>query len=281
MQNLSLKTIGAICVVILICVTGWLSYYTVEAGERGILLRFGEVVSVEEPGLHFKIPFIESVKYIDVRSQNVALKTNVYSADTQAAEVNLSVNFQLNPADVKKIYVTYGKEYVNRIIMPQIQSQAKDAFGTFTAITIVRNRDNVAKKIFDNLTNYLGTQGIQVTSVQIENLDFSDAYEQSVEERMREEVAVAKLQQSLEQEKIKADMLKTKASGEAEAKIIKAKADAEFIRLHGEAEAVVIESKAKALNQVGSNYVELIKAEKWNGTLPTTMLPTNSIPIIK
>ena len=269
---------GIICILLLCGFLG--CFYTVESGERGILLRFGEVVSIEEPGLHFKIPFIESVKFLSIRSNNVSLDTSVYSADTQAAKVQLSVNFQLNPADVRKVYVTYGQDYKQRIILPQIQSQCKDAFGTFTAVNIVRSRDEVAKKIYDNLTGYLSALGIDVTSVQIENLDFSDEYEKSVEERMKAEVEVEKLRQSLEQQKIKADMARTEAQGAADARILKAKADAEAVKMQGEAEAAIIAAKVKALNQAGPTYIELIQAEKWNGALPQTMLPSQSIPVI-
>lgn len=255
-------------------------FYTVESGERGVLLRFGEVVSIEDPGLHFKLPYVESVKILSLRSQNIGIDTSIYSADTQAADVHLSVNFQLNPAEVKKIYVTYGQDYEQRIIIPQVQSQCKDAFGTFTAVNIVRSRDAVAHKIFDNLAGHLKTQGIDVTSVQIENIDFSDEYEKSVEERMKAEVEVAKLQQSLEQQKIRADMARAEAQGLADSRLMSARAEAESTKLRGEAEAAVIDAKAKAMNQAGASYIGLIRAEKWNGILPTTMLPSQSIPII-
>lgn len=263
-----------------ICAIIYGSFYTVESGQRAIVLRFGEISSVEDPGLHFKTPIIEQVKFLSVRSQNISLTTSVYSADTQAAEVKLSVNVQLNPSEVKQVYATYGNEYENRIVLPQIQSQAKDAFGTVTAVEVVRSRDTLAKKIQENLQKYLVTKGIEVTSVQLENVDFSDAYEQSVEDRMKAEVEVAKLQQNLEQQKIKAEMARTEAKGEADAILTKAKAKAEAEKLKGEAEAAVIEAKAKAMSNVGPTYVQLIEAEKWNGTLPTTMLPNNSIPVI-
>lgn len=280
MRNFDWKLTGLAFVGFIILATIFGCFYTVESGERGVLLRFGEVVAVEEPGLHFKMPYIETVKTLSVRSQNVALQTTIYSADTQAADVRLSINFQLNPSDVKKVYVTYGYDYESRIIIPQIQSQCKDAFGTFTAINIVRSRDNVANKIYDNLQHALSQYGIDVTSVQIENIDFSDEYEKSVEERMKAEVEVAKLHQSLEQQKIKADMARTEAQGAADAKLMQAKANSEAIRLQGEAEAAVINAKAKAMSQAGSNYVDLIQAEKWNGILPQTMIPNQSIPVI-
>lgn len=280
MKSFSWLLAGWAFIALIAIATGMGSFYTVESGERGVLLRFGDVVAVEEPGLHFKTPYIETVKFLSVRSQNVALQTTIYSADTQAADIKLSVNFQLNPADVKKVYVTYGYDYESRIIIPQIQTQCKDAFGTFTAINIVRSRDNVANKIYDNLQHSLAQYGIDVTSVQIENIDFSDEYEKSVEERMKAEVEVAKLQQSLEQQKIKADMARTEAQGTADAKLMQARASAEAIRLQGEAEAAVINAKAKAMSQAGSNYVDLIQAEKWNGILPQTMIPNQSIPVI-
>lgn len=259
----------------------WNSFYTVESGERGVLLRFGDMVAVEEPGLHMKWPFIEKVVPMSVRSHNYQIKTGVYSADTQAADVELSVNYQLEPADVGRVYVTYGRDYARRIIAPQIQSQCKDAFGTFTAMNIVRSRDAVAQKIYENLIGNLTKYGILVTSVQIENLDFSDEYEKSVEERMKAEVDVDKFEQSKKQRLIQADMVRIEAQAAADARIMQAKSEAESIRLKGEAEAAAISMKAKALAAAGNDYVELVKADRWDGKLPTTMIPNQSMPIIK
>lgn len=54
-----------------VVVLPFLSYYTVNEGERGILLRYGKIVKVAEPGLGFKIPFMESVEKISTRNQAV------------------------------------------------------------------------------------------------------------------------------------------------------------------------------------------------------------------
>lgn len=70
------------------------------------------------------------------------------------------------------------------------------------------------------------------------------------------------------------------AQGQADAKIANAKADAEAIRLKGEAEADAIQARAKAL-AANSNLVELTKAERWNGVLPTTVLPNGALPFIE
>jgi regulator of protease activity HflC (stomatin/prohibitin superfamily) len=72
----------------------------------------------------------------------------------------------------------------------------------------------------------------------------------------------------------------TTAKGLADANIAKAHGEAESIRLKGEAEADAIKARAKAL-EANLNLVELTKAEKWNGQLPTTMLPNTTIPFLQ
>ena len=75
--------IGVLAVVVL----PFLSYYTVNEGERGILLRYGKIVKVAEPGLGFKIPFMESVEKISTRNQAVVYQgLQAYSRDQQPAQ---------------------------------------------------------------------------------------------------------------------------------------------------------------------------------------------------
>jgi regulator of protease activity HflC (stomatin/prohibitin superfamily) len=107
-----------------------------------------------------------------------------------------------------------------------------------------------------------------VESVQVENIDFSDAYEKSIEQRMLAEVEVQKVQQNAEREKVQAEIL-----------VIQAKAEADAKKLQGDAEAHSINARGRALAQ-NPALVELIQAEKWNGVLPTTMVPGQSVPFI-
>ncbi|HGN1035234.1 TPA: prohibitin family protein, partial [Pseudomonas aeruginosa] len=116
-------------------------------------------------------------------------------------------------------------------------------------------------------------------SIQIENLDFSDAYERSIEDRMKAEVQVKTREQMLATEKVQAEIRVTQANAEAEAKLAQAKADAEATRLRGEAEAEAIKARAAALAS-NQNLVELTKAERWDGKLPTTMIPDSAIPFL-
>ena len=256
------------------------AWYTIDQGERGVLLRFGKMVSVEEPGLHLKIPYIDSIHKMTVRTVKWTLPTAVYSKDIQGAEVTISTNFHLNPSSVGTMYATAGTNYVEKIILPQLLAVSKDVFGKYNAVSIIQAREELAAQILKDLAVKFDRTGIVIESVQLENIDFSDSYEKSVEERMKAEVEVQKVKQNLEREKLNADMLRAKAQGEADAKLAKAQAEAKSIELVGRAEAEAIRAKSDAM-KANPDYVRMLQAEKWDGRLPQSIVPSSSVPILK
>lgn len=257
----------------------WSSFYTVEQGERAIVLRFGEVSGISDPGLHFKLPFIDEIRTLSVRTVKVFSDLPVYSKDAQSVTIVLSSNYKLNPSSVANIYSQYGMNYVDAIIMPKLRAIPKDVIGTYAAVDIVQNRDAMSKTILNSMDEYFSPLGIIIESINVENIEFSDSYEQSVEARMQAEVEVQKVKQNLEREKLNAEMVRVKAQGAADARIAEAKADAEATILRGEAEAKAIKARTNALSQ-NPIYVKLIEAEKWDGKLPETIIPNQSIPIL-
>ena len=144
----------------------------------------------------------------------------------------------------------------------------------------MQNREKLTHEIYDDLVSHFKGTGIIIQSVQVENIDFSDSYERSVEERMKAEVEVQRVQQNLERERINADMVRAKAQGEADAKLARATADAKAIEIQGKAEAEAIRAKADAMAK-NPDYIRMLQAERWDGKLPQTMLPNSAIPIIK
>jgi uncharacterized membrane protein YqiK len=104
--------------------------------------------------------------------------------------------------------------------------------------------------------------------VQIENIDFSEVYEQSVEQRMLAQVEIQRREQNLRTTEVESQIARTKAEGEASA-----------IRLRGEAEAAAIRARADAL-RANADLVQLQAVEKWDGKLPTTMVPGSALPFL-
>ena len=274
------KLIGSVFVLFVVVALGLMGMYTIEQGYRGVVLRFGKVIDVADSGMHFKIPFVDTVHKMSVRTVKLTNKIAVYSKDIQGAEVVISMNYHLSPDKVQDIYTVNGLNYDEKIIYPQMSAKPKDVFGKYNAVNIVQTREALTSEIQRELEKKFENTGIVIESVQIENIDFSDAYENSVEERMKAEVEVQKVQQNLAREKINADMMRAKAQGEADARLAQAQAQAKSIELVGKAEAEAIRAKSEAMRD-NPNYVQMLQAEKWDGKLPSTMLPNNAMPILK
>lgn len=96
---------------------------------------------------------------------------------------------------------------------------------------------------------------------------------------MQAEVAVQQRQQELAQEKIKAEIAVTQANGRAASIRAEAQAQADAIILRGNAEAAAIKARGEAL-AANPNLVTLVQAERWNGALPTTMVPGSAVPFL-
>ena len=255
---------------ILLTVVGG-SFYTVDQGERGVILRNGKVVGTAEPGLGFKLPIVDSVKETNVQTQaRIYEKVAVYSRDQQSAVLQVSVNYRLPADQVEKIYSEFGGAggLVSRLLDRQVPEEVKNVFGRFNAVTAIQERERLSNEIQDAIQKATTSPMLMVESVQIENIDFSDAYEQSIEQRMLAEVEVQKVQQNAQREKVQAEIL-----------VIQAKAEADAKKLQGDAEAHAINARGRALRD-NPSLVELVQAEKWDGKLPTTMVPGQTVPFI-
>ena len=263
--------IGAVLVGIVALVILGGSFYTVDQGERGVILRNGAVVGTADPGLGFKLPIIDSVKEINVQTQaRLYEKVMVYSRDQQNADLYVSVNYRIASDKVEDIYSEFGgrEGIVNRLLDRQVPEEVKNVFGKFNAVTAIQERERLSREVQEAVQKAISSPLLIVESVQIENIDFSDAYEQSIEQRMLAEVEVQKVQQNAQREKVQAEIL-----------VIQAKAEADAKKLQGDAEAHSINARGRALAQ-NPALVELIQAEKWDGKLPTTMVPGQTVPFI-
>ena len=260
------------------------SWYTVGERERGVILRNGAVVGMAEPGLSFKLPFIDSVVDVSVATKRVEFpKLLAYSRDQQDAEIRLSVVYHVPPHEVREVYSRFGSvdALVNTAIAPKVFEQTKNVFGQFNAVTAIQDRTKLNAEIAAAIHAAVKSLDapVVIESVQIENIDFSDAYEKSIEQRMLAEVEVQKLRQNAEREKVQAEITVTQATATANAVRQKALADAEAIRLRGDAEAEAIKARGQALG-ANPNLVGLVQAERWDGKLPTTMVPGGSVPFL-
>ncbi len=264
-------------------IAAYLSYYTVDSGERGVVLTWGEVSKVSEPGLHFKTPFVDKVVKIPTRTYSGKLESVLaYSKDQQPADMRISVTLAVKDTGVAKLYTQFKdiKTAYDSIVVPKVQQQLKIVFGQYSAILAVQKRQQLNAEtqaaIIASLEAY---PFLDIKSVQIENIDFSDAYEETIENRMKAEVEVERFRQNLERERVEAEIVVTKAQAQADAKVKAAEAEAKAITLKSKAEADAIKQKGNALRE-NPQITTLMQVEKWDGILPKTMLPNTAVPML-
>jgi regulator of protease activity HflC (stomatin/prohibitin superfamily) len=256
----SLLLLGLIILVVLVVLSS--SWYTVDQGERGVLLRNGAVIGEAEPGLGFKIPVFDTVEHISIQSQNSRYSdVKTYSRDQQPATLRVSVNYHVT--DARAVYTDYKsiQNMVDRLVSPQIYTWAENVFGQFNAVSAVQDRAQLNNELAIALRKVVHGP-IALESVQIENIDFSGKYEEAVEARME---ATVRQQQ---------------AEAEAAATRTRADANAYSVKAQGEAEAAAIRARGDALRD-NPGLPGLVTAEKWDGHLPTTMVPGSGVPFVK
>jgi regulator of protease activity HflC (stomatin/prohibitin superfamily) len=255
------------------------TYFTIDQGERGVILHWGAIAGEAEPGLHFKMPVITTIEKISVQVQKEAFEKSAqgdtrmeaYSRDQQPATIALSVNYHIT--DVSAVYAQYGSlaNLESRIISPKTYEQLKNVFGQFDAADAIQKRASLNAEVYSAIR--AAVRGpVVIDSVQIEDISFSQQYEGAVEARMQ---AIVKQQQA------EADKQKRIIDADASAYEVKAAADAKAhqIEVQGNAEAGAIKARGNALRD-NPGLPTLVAAEKWNGVLPTTMVPGNALPFL-
>lgn len=282
----------AVFVGLLIMSTFFGSWYTIDQGQRGVILRNGAITGTADPGLGFKLPFIDTVREISVQAHSRQYENVMtYSNDQQPAGITLSVNYRIPADKVMEVYEKFGGEdgLLTRLLDRQVYEETKTVFGQFNAVKAIQQRAELNAQVMMAIQEAVHGP-IIIDSVQIENIDFSEAYEASIEARMLAEVEVQKLRQNAEREKVQAQIAVTQAQGQADSNVavakaqaeatkLKAEADAFAIRARGDAEAQAVEAKGKALSE-NPGLTTLIQAERWDGKLPGMMVPGGTVPFL-
>lgn len=282
MVNNSVKLGAAIIGVVIVLATIFGSWYKIDEGDRGVLLTAGKLTSVSSPGLNFKIPFLQDIRIISVRNEVKTFEDMMtYTYDQQTAKLRVSVNYQIDPGDVARVYGLYGdvEGAISRVLNPRVFESVKNVFGQYTAQRAVQERSKLNGDITAALEASLQGSGLRVTSFQIENIDYTEAYESAVEAAAKAKADIERAKSELARVEQEAQQKVKQAEAEATAKKLQADADAYATEAAGKATANAIRERGAALRD-NPALVNLVAAEKWNGVLPYSMIPGGTVPFI-
>lgn len=253
-----------IAIIALIFIFG--SFGVVDAGERGVKTRLGNVVGIVEPGLYVKAPFIESVRTMSVRTQSVIYEREnplaSASSDLQDVSIASVTNYHVDPTKVVELYVQYKtlEAFEESVIRPAVRDTVKATASQFTAADLVTKRAEFASKVAITLNERLADTYVLVEQSNITDLQFSESFSRAIEAKVTAVQEAEAAKNTLERIKY-----------EAQQTIETAKATAESQRIQAQSLAA----------QGGEDYVALKAIEKWDGHYPTTYMgPASQVPLI-
>lgn len=221
-------------------------FVLIGAGERGVVLQLGAVQDkILGEGLNFRVPFVQKVVIVDVKTQKMQADAPSFSRDLQNVDTVIALNYHVDPARANKLWQEIGRDYESRIIHPAIQESVKAASAQFTAAELVEKRPLVKDEIKTILHDRLAGRYLIVDDFSIVDFNFADTYEKAIEEK-----------QVAQQQALKAENDLRRIQVEAEQRVATAKAEAEAIRI-----------TADALKQ-NPDLIQLEAVKKWDGKMP-------------
>ena len=286
------------------------SFHTVEAGQIAVVKHLGEARNVRTAGTYFDFWITEKYEYYDAKVQNMDIRTQAYSKDAQTMTIAMNVQYKIDEAKVIDIANQYGTiDLLANRIESIATEKAKATLSSYSAMNIIETRSTISPLVEDTIKNAVNEEYcVDIVAVVLTNIDFSDAFEKTVEDKMiaeqeklkaeyEKETAIVNAEKELEVAKLQAQAKLEKAKADAEAQVEVARAEATAVKLKSvevaralgftileteitDGEGVVtsveyeIDFTGKSAEEVKliTEYLKYIEyLSKWDGELPNVM----------
>lgn len=253
-----LACIIALILILSLITIPW-SIRTVHSGTVAVVRHLGEIKEVKTAGTYFDFWITNEYIRYDTKVRTVEIATAAYSSDAQPMTINMTIQYQITSDNVVEIATQYGSiETLEDRITSIATEQVKSTLSKDKAMDIIANRASISPAVEEVIKATIGDDYyVNIVTVVLTDIDFSDAFELAVEEKM-----------IAEQAKLKADY-------ENETNVAKAEADVDIARAEAEAQLVKAEAEAEANRIIDKSLtdglLEKIMLDKWNGELPTVV----------
>ncbi|APD91344.1 protease modulator HflC [Alteromonas mediterranea] len=237
------------------------SLFAVKEGERAIVIQFGKVqrdddtgdTKVFEPGLHFKLPFIDSVRVLDARIQTLDGSPDRFvTSEKKDLIVDSYVKWRID--DFARYYLSTGgnKLHAEALLKQKVNNGLRSEFGTRTIAQIVSGeRSALMNQAMEQASTSSDELGIEIVDVRVKQINLPTEVSNSIFQRMRaERAAVAREHRSEGQEQ--AEVIK--ANIDAKVTVMLADAERNARQLRGEGDAIAAQIYADAYSQNADFY---------------------------
>lgn len=229
--------------IVVVLVISALSLFTVDQRQKAVVFRLGEVVDIKtKPGLFWKFPFIDNVRYFDVRIQTVDVEDAERFLTSEKKNVLVDSFIKWRIADVEQFYITTGgdetkaEDRLNKTVNDGLRAE----FGKRSVHQVISGeRDEIIELMRSRVDDDARKIGVEVLDVRLKRVDLTQEIGDAVYSRMEaERKRVANELRSTgfaDAEKIRAD-----ADREREVIIAQAYSDAQRTKGEGDARAAAI-----------------------------------------
>lgn len=246
------------------------SFHTISSGEVAVVKHLGKIEDVKTAGTHYDLWVTNKYVKYDTKVQNLETQTMAYSLDAQTMDIQMTIQYQILSDKVVDIATQYGKLDVLQSRIESIAlEKTKSVLSSHKAMDIIANRASISPAVEEAIKEAVGDEYyVNIVTVVLTNIDFSDAFELAVEEKM-----------IAEQAKLKADYENetkvAKAAADAEAKLKAAQAEIEIAKAEAEALMIAAEAEAEANKiideSITDKIIDKIIADAWDGKLPVVV----------
>lgn len=213
------------------------SFHQVEAGEVAVVKTLGKVNGIRMPGTYFDFYLFNDYIYFDTTIQKLEIRTSSYSSDAQTMDIEMTVQYKIDPTKAENILTEYiSLDSLSQRIEKVADDNAKSILSKYTAMKIIETRASISPEVQEAVKLAIDEKYYaSVTAVNLTNIDFTDEFEKSVEDKViaeqQKEAAITKAEQELEVAKLTAQAKIVEAEGNAESQKIIARASAEAMAL--------------------------------------------------
>ncbi|MGB3548603.1 MAG: prohibitin family protein [Saprospiraceae bacterium] len=210
--------IGFVALIVIVLFSN-ATFITIEASERGVLFkRFSgglDKDNIYSPGFHVVAPWNQMYVY-DVREIKVEEQLEVLSSNGLNISVDVTVRFRPDFGKIGEIHEQFGRDYVERLVRPEVRSSVREVIGQFTPEELYSSKRNEVQTLIEtDMTAKLGNNYVILKAVLIRDIELPDKVKTAIEEKLQAEQLALKYEYILDQER-----------KEAERRIIEAEAKA-------------------------------------------------------
>ncbi|MAX92963.1 MAG: HflC protein [Pseudomonas sp.] len=244
---MSNKSLTALIVGVVLAIVAWNSFYIVSQTERAVMLRFGRIVEPDvKPGLHLKIPYVNSVRKFDARLMTLDTTTSRFlTLEKKALMVDSYAKWRVDDAERFYTATSGVKQIADERLARRLEAALRDQFGKRTLHESVSGQRDELMSLVTNSLNRAAQQelGIEVVDVRVKGIDLPREVNRSVFERMSSE-REREAREHRAKGKELAEGIRADADRQRRVLLAEAFREAEELRGDGDAQAAAIYAAA-------------------------------------